>query len=91
MTERRLFTSRSVLRGHADKLCDRISDSLVDAHLSVDPDARIRAETAAAGQVVFVVTDAQITGEVDVTGVVRSTLAETGFDRIASILNAARS
>jgi S-adenosylmethionine synthetase len=81
MTERRLFTSSSVLRGHPDKLCDRISDALVDAHLSVDPNARIRAETAAAGQVVFVVTDARVTGEVDVTGVVRSTLVETGFDR----------
>jgi len=81
MTERRLFTSSSVLRGHPDKLCDRISDALVDAHLSVDPNARIRAETAAAGQVVFVVTDARVNGEVDVTGVVRSTLAETGYDR----------
>jgi len=81
MTDRRLFTSSSVLRGHPDKLCDRISDALVDAHLSVDPQARIRAETAAAGQVVFVVTDARVNGEVDVTGVVRATLAETGYDR----------
>ena len=70
MSERRLFTSSSVLRGHPDKLCDRISDALVDAHLSVDPTGRIRAEAAAAGQVVFVVTDAQIRGAVDVTGVV---------------------
>src|SRR3954471_13122847 len=81
MTDRRLFTSNSVLRGHPDKLCDRISDALVDAHLSVDPEARIRAETAAAGQVVFVVTDARVKGEVDVTGVVRATLKETGYDR----------
>jgi S-adenosylmethionine synthetase len=69
------------LRGHPDKLCDRISDALVDAHLSVDTAARIRAETAAAGNVVFVVTDARVNGEVDVTGVVRATLAETGYDR----------
>src|SRR3954452_8446976 len=81
MTDQRLFTSSSVLRGHPDKLCDRISDALVDAHLSVDPHARIRAETAAAGQVVFVVTDARVNGEVDVTGVVRATLAEAGYDR----------
>ncbi len=81
MTERRLFTSSSVLRGHPDKLCDRISDALVDAHLAVDAAARIRAETAAAGQVIFVVTDARVRGEVDVTGVVRTTLAETGYDR----------
>jgi S-adenosylmethionine synthetase len=81
VSERRLFTSNSVLRGHPDKLCDRISDALVDAHLTVDTQARIRAETAAAGQVVFVTTDAQLHGEVDVTGVVRRTLAETGYDR----------
>ena len=80
MTERRLFTSSSVLRGHPDKLCDRISDALVDAHLTLDPGARMRAETAAAGQVIFVATDARVRGEVDVTGVVRSTLAETGYD-----------
>ena len=76
-----LFTSSSVLRGHPDKLCDRISDALVDAHLSVDSEARIRAETAAAGQVFFVATDARMRGEVDVTGVVRATLVETGYDR----------
>jgi S-adenosylmethionine synthetase len=81
MSERRLFTSSSVLRGHPDKLCDRISDALVDAHLSVDTHARIRAEAAAAGQVIFVTTDAALDGEVDVTGVVRRTLVETGYDR----------
>ena len=81
MTERRLFTSSSVMRGHPDKLCDRISDALVDAHLSIDPEARIRAETAAAGQVVFVATDARVRGEVDITGIVRATLIETGYDR----------
>lgn len=80
MSERRLFTSSSVLRGHPDKLCDRISDALVDAHLALDPNGRIRAEAAAAGQVVFVVTDARVKGAVDVTGTVRSTLAETQYD-----------
>ncbi|MBA3330007.1 MAG: hypothetical protein H0T39_03875, partial [Actinobacteria bacterium] len=62
MTERRRFTSSSVLQGHPDKLCDRISDALVDAHLAVDTRARVRAETAAAGQVVFVTTDARLHG-----------------------------
>lgn len=82
MTGQRLFTSSSVLRGHPDKLCDRISDAIVDAHLSlsVDLDARIRAETAAAGQVVFVAVDSHVRGEVDVSGVVRATLAETRYD-----------
>ena len=81
MSERRRFTSSSVLRGHPDKLCDRISDALVDAHLMMDTQARIRAETAAAGQFVFVVTDARVHGEVDITGIVRATLAETRYSR----------
>lgn len=79
MTQRRFFTSNSVLPGHPDKLCDRISDALVDAHLAADPDARVRAEAAAAGQVIFLVTDVSTQGEVDVTGVVRRTIAETGY------------
>ncbi|MGE3268892.1 MAG: methionine adenosyltransferase [Chloroflexota bacterium] len=81
MSERRLFTSSSVLRGHPDKLCDRISDALVDAHLTVDTRALIRAEAAAAGQVIFVTTDARLDGDVDVNGVVRRTLMETGYER----------
>ncbi|MHB0868270.1 MAG: methionine adenosyltransferase domain-containing protein [Chloroflexota bacterium] len=79
MTQRRFFTSSSVLLGHPDKLCDRISDALVDAHLAVDPGARVRAEASAAGQVIFLVTDASLRGEVDITGVVRRVIAETGY------------
>jgi S-adenosylmethionine synthetase len=79
MTERRLFTSSAVLRGHPDKLCDRISDALVDAHLTLDPVGHVRAESAAAGQVVFVALEAEVRGQVDVTGVVRTTLAETRY------------
>ncbi len=79
MTQRRFFTSNSVLLGHPDKLCDRISDALVDAYLAADPDTRVQAEAAAAGQVVFLVTDVSTEGEVDATGVVRKTIAETGY------------
>lgn len=79
MSQRHFFTSSSVLLGHPDKLCDRISDALVDAHLAVDPQARVRAEAAAAGQVIFLVTDVAVQGSVDVAGVVRRTIAETGY------------
>lgn len=79
MTQHRFFTSSSVLPGHPDKLCDRISDALVDAHLEIDPEARIRAEAAAAGQVIFLVTDVAASGQVDITGVVRRTIAQTGY------------
>jgi S-adenosylmethionine synthetase len=80
VTERRFFTSNSVLRGHPDKLCDRISDAIVDAHLALDTHARVRAEVTAAGQIMFVTTDVYSSGAVDVTGLVRRTLAETGYD-----------
>ncbi|MGI5837357.1 MAG: methionine adenosyltransferase [Chloroflexota bacterium] len=79
MTQRLLFTSASVMLGHPDKLCDRISDALVDTHLAIDPEARVSAEVAAAGQVFFLVTDVAFRGEVDITGVVRRTIAETGY------------
>lgn len=79
MTQRHFFTSSSVLPGHPDKLCDRISDALVDAYLAADPEARVRAEAAAAGQVIFLVTDVSAKGEVDTTGVIRRTIAETGY------------
>src|SRR4051812_17433123 len=68
------------MRGHPDKLCDRISDAIVDAHLAIDPHARVRAEVTAAGQIMFVTTDVYGEGAIDVTGVVRRTLAETGYD-----------
>lgn len=80
MSERRFFTSNSVMRGHPDKLCDRISDAIVDAHLAIDPLARVRAEVTAAGQILFVTTDVRASGAVDVTGLVRRTLDETGYD-----------
>ncbi len=79
MTQRRLFTSNSVMLGHPDKLCDRISDALVDAHLAANPEAMVQAEAAAAGQVVFLVTDVAARGEVDVIGVARRIIAETGY------------
>ena len=79
MAQHRFFTSSSVLPGHPDKLCDRISDALVDAYLEIDPEARIRAEAAAAGQVIFLVTDVAASGQVDITGVVRRTIAQTGY------------
>lgn len=79
MTQRRFFTSSSVLPGHPDKLCDRISDALVDAYLMADPETVVRAEAAAAGQVIFLVTDSSPRTELDVTSIVRRIIAETGY------------
>jgi S-adenosylmethionine synthetase len=80
LAERWFFTSQSVMRGHPDKLCDRVSDAIVDAHLTIDPLARVRAEATAAGQILFVNTDVRAAGAVDVTGLVRRTVAEIGYD-----------
>ncbi|WP_314165642.1 S-adenosylmethionine synthetase N-terminal domain-containing protein, partial [Lachnoanaerobaculum gingivalis] len=44
MEERRLFTSESVTEGHPDKMCDQISDAILDAYLSADPDSRVACE-----------------------------------------------
>ena len=80
MIEPQLFTSNSILKDHPDKLCDRVSDAIVDAHLSVDTRASIGSEAAATGQVTFVTIDARAHGEIDLKGVVRRTLVETGYD-----------
>ncbi|NBR26216.1 MAG: methionine adenosyltransferase, partial [Micrococcales bacterium] len=52
--ERKLFTSESVTSGHPDKLCDAVSDAILDAYLAEDPDSRVAVETAVTTGVVFV-------------------------------------
>ncbi|MDX2156046.1 MAG: methionine adenosyltransferase domain-containing protein [Hyphomicrobiaceae bacterium] len=74
-----VLTSTSVTDGHPDKLCDRISDAIVDAYLARDPAARVNAECAIASGIVFLATHAVSSGHVDFPGVVRSILDETGY------------
>ncbi|WP_317854575.1 methionine adenosyltransferase [Chakrabartyella piscis] len=78
---RRLFTSESVTEGHPDKICDQISDGVLDALLSVDPNARVACETATTTGIVFVMGEITTSAYVDVEKIVRETVKKIGYDR----------
>ena len=75
-----LFTSESVTEGHPDKVCDRISDSVLDAILSQDKYARVACETFATTGVVNVMGEITTTAQVDIPKIVRKALCEIGYD-----------
>ncbi|MCU1533538.1 MAG: methionine adenosyltransferase [Glaciihabitans sp.] len=79
-TNLRLFTSESVTEGHPDKICDQISDSILDALLSVDPHARVAVETLVTTGLVHVAGEVTTTGYVDIPGIVRKRITEIGYD-----------
>lgn len=74
-----IFVSESVTSGHPDKLCDQISDAIVDRFLAEDPCARIDAECAVSNGVLFVATQANSRASVDVTYTARQTIAGIGY------------
>ncbi|HET8926480.1 MAG TPA: methionine adenosyltransferase [Microbacterium sp.] len=87
MSQLRLFTSESVTEGHPDKICDQISDSILDALLTVDPASRVAVETLVTTGLVHVAGEVRTKGYVDIPGIVRRvvnrigyTSSETGFD-----------
>ncbi|MFJ6532471.1 methionine adenosyltransferase [Microbacterium sp. NPDC091662] len=82
-----LFSSESVSAGHPDKLCDRISDAVLDAYLTVDPDARVACETAAGPGWVRVFGEVRSSGTVDVERVVRGAIRRAGFESEADGLD----
>src|SRR5690606_2777885 len=75
----RLFTSESVTEGHPDKICDRISDSVLDAMLREDPTSRVAVETLATTGLVHVAGEATTKSYVAVADVVRDVLNDIGF------------
>ena len=77
---RRLFTSESVTEGHPDKLCDQISDAILDAIIAQDPDARVACETFATTGVVTVMGEITTSSYVDISEIVRKTVKEVGYD-----------
>lgn len=78
---RRLFTSESVTEGHPDKICDQISDGVLDTLLAKDPNARVACETATTTGIVFVMGEITTSAYVDVEKIVRETLDEIGYNR----------
>lgn len=77
--ERRLFTSESVTEGHPDKICDQISDAILDAYLTEDPMARVACETAVTTGVVFIIGEITSTAQIDLQAIVRDTIRRIGY------------
>ncbi len=75
----RLFTSESVTEGHPDKICDQISDSILDALLEVDPHSRVAVETLVTTGLVHVAGEVTTTGYVDIPGIVRKKITDIGY------------
>ena len=78
--EKYYFTSESVTEGHPDKLCDYISDSILDAYLEQDKNARVAVETFASGNKITIAGQVTANGQVDIEELVRSKIKEIGFD-----------
>ena len=80
MSALRLFTSESVTEGHPDKICDQISDSILDGLLAVDRDSRVAVETLVTTGLVHVAGEVTTTGYVDIPGIVRKRITDIGYD-----------
>jgi S-adenosylmethionine synthetase len=81
MTNRRLFTSESVTEGHPDKMCDQISDAILDAILEEDPNARVACETTITTGLVLIAGEITTSTYVDIPKVVRETVKGIGYTR----------
>lgn len=81
MVRRHLFTSESVTEGHPDKICDQISDSILDEFLKCDPDSRIAVESMATTGLVLVAGEVTSCGRIEVQQIVRNTIKDIGYDK----------
>ena len=77
---KKLFTSESVTEGHPDKLCDFISDSVLDSCLEKDPNSRVACETVAGKGQVLVTGEITSKADIDIEKVVRNAIKEIGYD-----------
>jgi len=79
MSQLRLFTSESVTEGHPDKICDQVSDAILDALLAEDPHSRVAVETLVTTGLVHVAGEVSTSGYVDIPGIVRKTVTDIGY------------
>src|SRR5215211_1945051 len=77
--ERTFFTSESVTEGHPDKVCDQISDAVLDAILTDDPDGKVACESAATTGTIFVFGEITTSTYVDIPSLVRSVVRNVGY------------
>ena len=77
---KRLFTSESVTEGHPDKICDIVSDSILDAIFEKDPCARVACETTCTTGIVSVMGEITTTANIDIPAIVRDAVKEIGYD-----------
>ena len=82
--EKRIITSESVTEGHPDKVCDRVSDSVLDAALAQDPMARVACECAATTGLMLVMGEITTTATIDVADIARKAICEIGYDNAAA-------
>ena len=81
MNEKKLFTSESVTEGHPDKICDKISDAILDEMLRQDPASRVACETFCTTGMVCVMGEVTTKATLDIQEIVRKTVCEIGYDR----------
>jgi S-adenosylmethionine synthetase len=81
MVRRSVFTSESVTEGHPDKICDQISDAILDEFLRQDPESRVAVESLTTTGIVFVAGEVTSKGKVDIQKIVRNTIWEIGYDK----------
>ena len=81
MSRRFIFTSESVTEGHPDKICDRISDSVLDEFLKKDPESRVAVETLTTTGVVIVAGEVTSKYKLDIQDIVRNEINDIGYNK----------
>ena len=81
MVRRSVFTSESVTEGHPDKICDQISDAILDEFIRQDPESRVAVESLTTTGIVFVAGEVTSKGKVDLQKIVRNTIWDIGYDK----------
>ena len=82
---KKFFTSESVTEGHPDKLCDYISDSILDSYIAKDKNSRVACETVAGKGTIFITGEITSSADIDIEEIARNAIKECGSERRAMI------